>query len=392
MAASPAKTPLKSLASLPQELEELYISLRGSPYVTALVEAKKAFQAKDYIETLRIVRKTGELHHLAHLQILQLDPQKDGKNKDDAEKIVARQSKLQSVLDLFEGVVQQLEKLARVQSDEPQIPVAPKAQEPIDSSPAPALSEEFRRHFQSAEDEAAQLRIVGDWFHVQPADAEKYLQLGALYYLRHRGQIHLLCYAKRNAAMALHTFESALTGKPLKPLPHEKVIELGAKHLLQRLMPKQWPHPSEEDDGGNFTVAIINKGSFTQLQMAAQATGLLPNADAIGFIRDHEFRIKKYQEAFDRIEGLFIHLRTAADQRLQRLRQEEMSYKSGALKMSPKQWLLKQQRDTAQTQGILRALRYFTKIMDGLRLLQSNPAAAPSHEPADNEGAMPTLD
>ncbi|MCC6125192.1 MAG: hypothetical protein IT426_09540 [Pirellulales bacterium] len=174
-----------------------------------------------------------------------------------------------------------------------------------------------------------------------------------------------------------------MTGKPLKPLPHEKVLELGAKHLLLRLLPKHRPHSAEEDAtaAGDFTVAIINKGSFTQLQTAAQATGLLPNADAIGFIRDHEFRIEKYQEAFDRIEGLFIHLRTAADQRLQRLRQEEMSYKSGALKMSPKQWLAKQRRDTAQTQGILRALRYFTKIMDGLRLLQSSPAP-PRDEPA----------
>jgi len=197
--------------------------------------------------------------------------------------------------------------------------------------------------------------------------------------------VHLLTYAKRNPALAEITFESALSGKPLKPIPMEIVLELGAKQQLHRLMPKNCPgSPAEQDASDDFTVAIINKGSFTQLQMVAQATGLLPNADAIGFIRDHEFRIRKYREAFDRIEGLYIHLRTAADQRLQRLRQEEMNYKSGVLKMSPKEWLTKQQRDTAQTQGILRALRYFTKLLDGLRILQTTPEAAPPKEPADN--------
>jgi hypothetical protein len=181
--------------------------------------------------------------------------------------------------------------------------------------------------------------------------------------------------------MATISFESALSRKPLKPIPLETIVGLVEKRALTRLMPKKFPGGNAEPDGdGDFTVSILNKGSFTQLQMAAQATGLLPNADGIGFIRDNEFRLKKYQECFDRIEGLFVHMRTAADQRTQRLRQEEINYKSGVLKMSPKQWLMKQQRDIAQTQGILRALRYFTKVMDALRILQSNPEGQPHGE------------
>jgi hypothetical protein len=183
--------------------------------------------------------------------------------------------------------------------------------------------------------------------------------------------------------MATLTFESVISGNPLKPIPLEKVLELVAHRLLHRLMPKKHPDSEAEQtaSGEDYAASILNKGSFTQLQMAAQTTGLLPNADAIGFIRDHEFRLKKYQEAFDRIEGIFVHLRTAADQRLQRLRQEEMSYKGGVLKMSPKEWLMKQQRDTAQTQGITRTLRYFTKVMDGLRILQSTPNSESRNEP-----------
>ena len=384
MDSSPANAPLKSATSLLQELDDLYVALRGSSYVTALIEAKKSFQAQDFVETLRIVRNTGELHHRAHLQLLQQDPAKVRGSKEETQKISAKQAKLQAVLALFAAVVQQLEKLARVQPEKPQLAISSKTRTTIDALPTPHLSEDFRNQFHAAEGDEAQFRVVRDWFHTQVVEAEKYLQPGALYCLRHQGQIHLLHYAKRNAALATLAFESVLTDKPLKPIPLEVVMQLGVKQLLHRLLPKNHPDSAEEREaGGDFTVAIINKGSFTQLQMAIQATGLLPNADAIGFIRDHEFRIKRYQECFDRIEGLYIHLRTAADQRMQKLRQEDVSYRSGTLKMSPKEWLAKQQRDTAQSQCILRALRYFTKLMDGLRLLQSSPAAAPRGELPD---------
>ncbi|MBN2581012.1 MAG: hypothetical protein JXB10_18665 [Pirellulales bacterium] len=119
-------------------------------------------------------------------------------------------------------------------------------------------------------------------------------------------------------------------------------------------------------------VALIDTGSFTQLQTAVQETGLVPNADAVGFVRDHEFREGKHQEAFDRIEGLFIHLRAASEQRAQRLRREELDFRGGVLKMSPKAWLLKQQRETAQTQKIDRALRYFARVLDGLRITMTS--------------------
>jgi hypothetical protein len=245
----------------------------------------------------------------------------------------------------------------------------------------PQIPADFRERFQSAEGDAAQMKCVTDWFHSQTVEAEKHLQLGALYCLSHHGQAHLLRLAKRSAAMATLTFESVLAGKPLKPIPLETIAGLIARRSMLRLLPKKYPGGDAEPDGeGDFTVSILNKGSFTQLQMAVQTTGLLPNADGIGYIRDNEFRLKKFQECFDRIEGFFVHMRTAADQRIQRLRQEEMNYKSGMLKMSPKQWLMKQQRDTAQTQGILRSLRYFTKVMDGLRILQSNPDAEPHGE------------
>jgi len=38
------------------------------------------------------------------------------------------------------------------------------------------------------------------------------------------------------------------------------------------------------------------------------------------------------------------------------------------LKMSPKEWQKKKQRDTLQTQKIERARRQFARVLDGLRI------------------------
>ena len=127
----------------------------------------------------------------------------------------------------------------------------------------------------------------------------------------------------------------------------------------------------------NAAIHIIDMGSFTQLQTAAQLTGLLPSADGIGFVRDHEFKSGKYQEAFERIDAFFMHLKSAAEGRQRTLRQEEHDYKCGILKMSPKQWMLKQQTDAAQTQKIDRALRYCTRILDGLRIMITSGLDSP---------------
>ena len=59
------------------------------------------------------------------------------------------------------------------------------------------------------------------------------------------------------------------------------------------------------------------------------------------------------------------------------LRREEMQYKSGTLKMSPKEWLLRQRRETEKTQKIDRARRQFTRVLDGLTVLR---AAKPEHQ------------
>jgi hypothetical protein len=119
----------------------------------------------------------------------------------------------------------------------------------------------------------------------------------------------------------------------------------------------------------SYTECLVDVGSFTQLLTAAQQSEIVPNADQIAQVRDGEFRLRKYQAAFDAIERLLVKFNLTTAQREQTLRREEIDYRSGTLKMSPKQWQLKKQHETLQTQKIDRARRHFARVLDGLRVL-----------------------
>jgi hypothetical protein len=268
---------LRSPALILQEIDDIYVLIRGALYANGLNEAKTAFHDRNFVDAFKHVRETGELYRRTHLQTIKQDPAKTGGGKKEIQKLRDKQAKIKDVLARFEAVVVQLEKMAKLQPDKakPAARTVPKS--------------------------AAQL----------PPEAS--------------------------------------ADRPADPNAQQKEL---AAH-------------------------IIDAGSFTHLQTAAQQTGLLPMADGIGFVRDHEFRMGKYQEAFERIYAYFLHLKNAAEQRQRTLRQEERDYKSGILKMSPKQWLIKQQTDAAQTQKTERTLRYFTRMLDGLRIMIASNANTP---------------
>ena len=201
----------KPVGAIVQELDELYVMLRRARYANALNDAKKCFQEKNYPETLRLVRETGELHRRMHLHVIKQDPQKAG-GKKEAQKLLEKQAKLNDSLERFGKLIALLEKMARLSAEKSTAPV----------SARPRQAEQ-----------------------IQPADA-------------------------------------------------------GEAPIEEQKSQATW---------------LIDAGTFSQLQTAAQQTGLIANADAIGFVRDHEFRTGMYQQAFDRIEGLAMHMRSAAEQR-----------------------------------------------------------------------------
>jgi predicted metalloprotease len=116
----------------------------------------------------------------------------------------------------------------------------------------------------------------------------------------------------------------------------------------------------------------IDVGAFTQLLTAAQQCGMVPNADAIITARDREFRLGRYQRAFDVIEGLYLQLNAQIARRQGEWRRQEMQYKAGTLKLTPREWQLKQRQETELTQKVERARRQFTRLLDGLRVLRAS--------------------
>jgi hypothetical protein len=118
--------------------------------------------------------------------------------------------------------------------------------------------------------------------------------------------------------------------------------------------------------------AAIDMTVFSQLVQAAQQAGLGVNVDAINSVRDREFRDGRYQRAFDVIEGLSMQLQAAAARRQGELRQQEMRYKSGTIKMSPKEWMLRQRQETEKSQKIDRARRQFARVLDALNSLRAS--------------------
>ena len=116
----------------------------------------------------------------------------------------------------------------------------------------------------------------------------------------------------------------------------------------------------------------LDVGAFTQLLTTAQQCGFVANADAIITARDREFRLGRYQRAFDVIEGLYLQMNAQAAPRQGEWRRQEMQYKSGVLKLTPKEWQLRQRQETEQTQRLERARRQFARVLDGLRVLRAS--------------------
>jgi hypothetical protein len=122
-------------------------------------------------------------------------------------------------------------------------------------------------------------------------------------------------------------------------------------------------------------IATVHKGTFTQLVPAAQQTGLIVNTEAIIAARDRDFAAGQYQKAFDVVETVYAQVSAQAARRQSELRQEETRYRSGALKFTPREWLLRQSRATEQTQRIEKFRLQLVRVLDGLTVLRAEKEA-----------------
>jgi len=253
----------------------------------------------------------------------------------------------------------------------------------VDDQQLAGLSPDFLTEYEATEADHARWKVVGRYFHVEKVDSNRDLRPGMLYFV-HAKESHLI----RSGGEAANVDPVPMTVVPsaqrMKPVSRKTLLEMGRKSQLLKLSPRARPTPSGRPSPADADVAestgateptkglaetLIEMGSFTQLLTVAGQSGIVPGADQIGHVRDCEFRMGHYQTAYEAIERLYVGFKQAADQRKVRLRAEEIDYRSGVLKMSPKEWQQKKARDTRQTNIIERARRHFVRVLDGLRVL-----------------------
>jgi hypothetical protein len=362
-----------------RRLQELYAFNRGALYSNSLIQAQAAFEQGDFAKTLELVKASSELFEKRHKRALQQDPRKpDGKKSASrAERLAleSKQSRIKEILGIFEEVLKPLETMAKFQRLGRPRPTAH------------PLPQGFQAEYEAAQTPDARYQVLRRYFDVEPVGSDQDLRPDTLYYVRGK-ESHLI----RSAEEESRTDPVAMTVVPssqrMKPVPRQRLLELGRTAQLVKLVPKAageavlsarsaQGEPDSAPGSGkaspepmkSYAQCIIDMGSFTQLLTAAQQSEIVPQADQIAHVRDREFRMGKYQTAFDIIERMSVRFSQAAAGRQQKLRREELDYRSGVLKMSPKQWQLKKQRDTLQTQKIERARKHFARVLDGLRVL-----------------------
>ena len=249
------------------------------------------------------------------------------------------------------------------------------------------LPEGMPAEFEAARTAEEQTEVVRKYYHLRRVNAERDIWPDTFYFLRRGKRTHLIRTTERIREETVFVV-SAVSGKRVKPLAKDALLELGRRRRLVRLVPKgqgtsaaeaaRGQAASEGDAPGaprapkSYVDSVLDLGAFTFLATAVQQSGLAPGmSERISHVGTREFRRADYDKAYLLIEGCLQQFVAKTAERKQRLRREELRIKAGHVKMSPKELQAKRRRDTEQTQKIDRARRRFARVMDGLRVLIS---------------------
>lgn len=378
-------SPRHRIAIKQADLEELYLLVQGAPYANTLLDAQVALSQHDLTKTLELVRSGRSRYRQSHSRTLR----QDGDEKEEAQqgsKDAARMRqqlrRCQLVLEAFDDIIAILEKMVKIRAGKTPASAATAAH--AATSAATCLPDQFRVEFEMAHARRAQALAIRRHFIVCRVAADTDIECDQLYYLQGIDQAYLIVVSSTELSEDEVPITLALSGRVMQPIARQKFLELGAKLRLVRLVPKTAADAAADEDIGELwalsgeqcheTVeaqehGILDRGSFSQLQDAAQRSGLVPNADVIAHTRDREFRLKDYQKAFQLIEGLFSKFCASATLREQRLRREDLDIASGKIRISPKQLMEKRARDIAENQLVGRARARFLRVLEGLRVM-----------------------
>ncbi len=375
-----------------EDLDELYQLVQGAPYANTILDAKSSLFHQDLDRVLELIESAQDLYRQANRRILRRELG-DIDELPQAEQLTARrfkqrQDRCHSVLSAFDDVTDTLRRMIRLRGGKS--PSGQQEADPLEPTVEQLLrpSSAFRHEYAAARTPQQQAQAILNHFLVQAVDSARDLATGALYYFHGKENTHLVLLHSGEPSQEALPLKFALSNQQLKPIPRSRFLESGRRRKLVRLLPKP-PGATQPADVINMLLApaaeerpstlprgavVLDMGDFSQLYDAAVRSGLVPNADSIAHVRDREFRIGEYQQAYQVLEGLFGKFSAAASHRDQRLRREDVDIASGRVKMSPKALLEKRSRDRAESQRIDRARGRFLRVMEGLRVMMRHGA------------------
>ncbi len=261
--------------------------------------------------------------------------------------------------------------------------------------------------------QAQQLDIINQHFGFREVQSDQDIHGDALYYVHTKQTSILACTPSADQMKDSVELISLVDNRPINPFSRTAFLRLGTKRKMVLLTlrenrdTEQQEREKQETGAEQLDVStsreteatdevdqeqgvstqrsvdetdesgeepeqnILDLGAFSQLLTSAQRSGLVPEADQIGYVRDREFRMGKYDLAFQTVDAMFSRFMASAGQRTQSLAREDAEIASGRIKISPKDLLAKRARERSQTQEIERAKRRFQVVLEGLRALMN---------------------
>lgn len=416
------------------DLQELYKLLRGSRSATMVLDARTLFLERNWTKAQKLLLEAREAYSESRMRLLKQDPDKEtkGKGKEadrEARRLKRKQEKAREILEAFDELAPQLEKLARREQEraakekpestadvasvqsapqppatsaiEPAATLSPSVESPAAESPAEEqdanikvaiarsadVTEAFASEFRDSSGDE-RLDVIGRYFGFREVATESDIHSDALYFIRSGEKsflIRTLDSTPDEVPMA-----SAIDDAPMKPFTARAFIKLGKKRkmvLLTTTNPAASGSDEREADietdvetdfdsdcetDSETEQNVLDMGAFSQLLTSAQRCGIVPGADRIAHVRDREFRMGNYDLAFQSIDAMYSSFTSNMNQRIQRLTREDADISSGRKKMSPKDLQAKRARDRIETQEVERARRRFQVVLEGLRVLQNS--------------------
>lgn len=419
----------------PESFQQLYKLIRGSKCAAKVIEAQNLATENDFqgsLANLREARQAYSDHYSRTLKQAdlaapnQLAPPKDGKKQQKLEKI-------QQAMTHFDQLIEKIERRAQrspspLRSESPHHPPSrtpnsaasdqtsdnDSAIRTFNTNTSRSLIKRLRELCVAPTNLNLEPKQLATHFRLEKVENIDDIQIEGVYLIQTQQanvltQIQSIKPLPVTGESTTH-LTSLLDERPIKPVTVKGLLQLASKQSCFLVIApetgksetddtntqqssKSTPAPIQSEEAGRdeelgsaepsgevqpsktSTVDhqnILDLGSFSQLLTSAQRSGLVPNADQIGYVRDKEFRQGKYDKAFQSIDMMHNRFLANAGQRLARLSREDVDIAAGRIKISPRELQAKRSRDRVQTQEVDRAKRRFQVVLEGLRILMNH--------------------